>query len=273
MEPMSDQVGASAAFDLTGRSAVVTGAGSGIGRATANVLAGAGASLVLGDIDEGALTEVATAIRARTGREVVAARADVTRRADVEHLVALAVSHFGTLDIMCNIAGVASRNLVADITEDEFDRVVAINVKGVLFGCQAAIAVMIPKGAGTIVNIASAAIDTPAATLGVYAMSKASVAILTKVLAAEVGQAGIRVNCLAPGIVLSNFSRPHFVDEAGKVREDKREAFKQRASNISLVGRIGDPADIAWSILYLVSDAASFVTGQTMRPNGGVAMP
>ena len=107
----------------------------------------------------------------------------------------------------------------------------------------------------------------------VSAMTKAAVAMLTKTLAMEAGQAGIRVNALAPGVILTNFSRQHFVDADGTVNEERLQQYKQRFGAMSPLGRIGTPEDIAWTILYLVSDAASFVTGQTIRPNGGVSMP
>jgi 3-oxoacyl-[acyl-carrier protein] reductase len=123
------------------------------------------------------------------------------------------------------------------------------------------------------VNISSGAIDTPAPTLACYAMTKAAVAMLTKTLAMEAGQHGIRVNALAPGVILTNFSRQHFVDPDGNVNEERLEQYKQRFGAMSPLGRIGTPDDIAWAILYLVSDAASFVTGQIVRPNGGVSMP
>ena len=141
------------------------------------------------------------------------------------------------------------------------------------YGCQAALRVMTPQKSGSIINISSGAIDTPAPTLACYAMTKAAVAMLTKTLAMEAGQAGIRVNALAPGVILTNFSRQHFVDADGTVNEERLQQYKQRFGAMSPLGRIGTPEDIAWTILYLVSDAASFVTGQTIRPNGGVSMP
>ncbi len=264
--------GVGEAFDLSGRVAVLTGAASGIGRATAQVLAGAGATVVLGDIDEKGAQAAADEIGSQGGK-ALPLRTDVTARADVDALVDRAAGEFGRVDVMGNIAGVPHNQMVADVTDDEFERILAINLKSVFYGCQAALRVMTPQKSGSIVNISSGAIDTPAPTLACYAMTKAGVAMLTKTLAMEAGQHGIRVNALAPGVILTNFSRQHFVDADGTVNEERLQQYKQRFGAMAPIGRIGTPDDIAWAILYLVSDAASFVTGQIIRPNGGVSMP
>ena len=259
-------------FDLSGRVAVLTGAASGIGRATAQVLSSAGAMVVLGDIDEKGAQAAVDEIGSRGGT-ALPVRTDVTKRADIDALVDRAAGEYGRVDIMGNIAGIPHNQMVADVTDDEFERILAINLKSVFYGCQAALRVMTPQKSGSIINISSGAIDTPAPTLACYAMTKAAVAMLTKTLAMEAGQAGIRVNALAPGVILTNFSRQHFVDADGTVNEERLQQYKQRFGAMSPLGRIGTPEDIAWTILYLVSDAASFVTGQTIRPNGGVSMP
>jgi 3-oxoacyl-[acyl-carrier protein] reductase len=259
-------------FDLSGRVAVLTGVGSGIGKATALVLAGAGASIVGGDIDEAAAKETAAEIGAEGGTAVVQ-RTDVTRRADVDALVDRAASEYGRVDVMGNIAGVPHNKLVAECTDEEFERILAINLKSVFYGCQAAIRHMVPQGSGNIVNISSGAIDTPAPTLACYGMTKAAVAMLTKTLATEVGRFGIRVNAIAPGMILTNFSRHNFTDDEGNVVPEKLEQYHKRASAMAPLGRAGEARDVARTFLYLVSDAAEFVTGQIERPNGGVAMP
>jgi 3-oxoacyl-[acyl-carrier protein] reductase len=259
-------------FDLSDQVAVLTGVGSGIGKATARLLAVAGATIVGGDIDEAGAQATADEIKADGGTATVR-RTDVTQRSDVDALVDLAASEHGRVDIVGNIAGIPHNKLVADCTDEEFERILAINLKSVFYGCQAALRVMTPQKSGSIINISSGAIDTPAPTLACYAMTKAAVAMLTKTLAMEAGQAGIRVNALAPGVILTNFSRQHFVDADGTVNEERLQQYKQRFGAMSPLGRIGTPEDIAWTILYLVSDAASFVTGQTIRPNGGVSMP
>ena len=259
-------------FDLSDRVAVLTGVGSGIGKATASLLAAAGATIVGGDIDETAAQATADEIKADGGTALVR-RTDVTKRADVDALVDLAASEHGRVDIVGNIAGIPHNKLVAECTDEEFERLLAINLKSVFYGCQAAIRHMIPQGSGNIVNISSGAIDTPAPTLACYGMTKAAVAMLTKTLATEVGRHGIRVNAIAPGMILTNFSRHNFVDEQGNVVPEKLEQYHKRAGALSPLGRSGEAQDVARSFLYLVSDAAAFITGQIERPNGGVSMP
>lgn len=272
MEPLSDDVTAGRAFDLTGRVAVLTGAASGIGRATALVLSGAGTTVVLGDID-GPGVEATVKEIDRRGGTAVGVEMDVTRRADVDALVARATGDFGRLDVMGNIAGVRSDGPVVDVTDEEFERVFDINLRGVFYGCQAALRAMIPQGSGNIVNISSGIVDDPGPTMATYGMTKAAVASLTKAIAAEGAVHGIRANAIAPGIILSNFSRAHFVDEAGAVDPVRYDAYLEWAATMAPMARVGTPAEVAWMILYLVSDAASFVTGQILRPNGGSAMP
>jgi 3-oxoacyl-[acyl-carrier protein] reductase len=259
-------------FDLSGKVAVVTGVSSGIGKATARMLAGAGATIVGGDIDEKGAQATADEITA-DGGTALTMRTDVTKRAEIDALVDRAQGEFGRVDIMGNIAGVPHNKLVVDCTDEEFERILAINLKSVFYGCQAAIRHMIPQGSGNIVNISSGAIDTPAPTLACYGMTKAAVAMLTKTLATEVGRHGIRVNAIAPGMILTNFSRHNFVDDNGEVVPEKLEQYHKRAGAMAPLGRAGEAEDVARSFLYLVSGAAAFVTGQIERPNGGVAMP
>ena len=259
-------------FDLSGKVAVLTGVGSGIGKATATTLAAAGATIVGGDIDELAAQATADEIKADGGTATVR-RTDVTKRADVDSLIDGAATEHGRVDIVGNIAGIPHNKMVADCSDEEFERILAINLKSVFYGCQAAIRHMVPQGSGCIVNISSGAIDTPAPTLACYGMTKAAVAMLTKTLATEVGRHGIRVNAIAPGMILTNFSRHNFIDEKGDVVPEKLEQYHKRASAMAPLGRAGEAEDVARSFLYLVSDAASFVTGQIERPNGGVSMP
>ncbi|MDQ1435711.1 MAG: hypothetical protein QOF59_2527 [Actinomycetota bacterium] len=259
-------------FDLSGQVAVLTGVASGIGKASAHMLSDAGATIVGGDIDEAGAQATADDITAGGGKAVVQ-RVDVTKRADVDALVDRAQSEFGRVDIMGNIAGIPHNKVVADCTDEEFERLLAINLKSVFYGCQAAIRHMVPQGSGNIVNISSGAIDSPAPTLACYGMTKAAVAMLTKTLATEVGRNGIRVNAIAPGMILTNFSRHNFTDADGNVVPEKLEQYHKRAGAMAPLGRAGEAEDVARSFLYLVSEAAAFVTGQIERPNGGVSMP
>jgi 3-oxoacyl-[acyl-carrier protein] reductase len=259
-------------FDLSGQVAVLTGAGSGIGKATALTLAAAGATVVGGDIAEDAVQATAAEITA-AGGAARAQRTDVTRRADVDALIDGAKAEFGRVDIVGNIAGVPHNKMVADCTDEEFERILAINLKSVFYGCQAAMRVMAGQGSGNIINISSGAIDTPAPTLACYGMTKAAVAMLTKTLAWEAGPQGIRVNAIAPGVIETNFSRHNFVDEDGNVDPERLEKYRKRFGAMAPLKRVGSAQDVADSILFLVSDRASFMTGQILRPNGGTAMP
>lgn len=244
-------------FDLGGRVAIVTGAASGIGRASARRLADAGAIVVCADQNADGATVTAEAIVEDGGAAEMAAL-DVSDRTQVHELVADAVARHGRLDVMANIAGVMHRSLVLETDEADLDRVLSINLKGVFFGAQAAARVMVEAGGGSIVNMASAAVDQPAPELAVYGMAKAGLVQLTKVLAQEVGEHGVRVNAVAPGYI-----RTAMTDRA----KDEGMAM------FTPLRTVGEPDDIAYAVLYLASDASRFMTGQILRPNGGVAMP
>ena len=259
------------AFDLTGRVAVVTGAGSGIGEATAKILAEAGAAVVAADIDADASAATAEAI-VRAGGTALAHRADVARRGDHDTLAAAAVERFGGLHIWCNVAGIADDSTIEEVSEERLDHVLGVNLKGVLFGCQAAMAVMRPARDGVIVNVSSTGIDVPVAGNGVYALSKAAVAMLTMTLAVEAGPYGIRVNATAPGATVTNFSMRHLIGPDGRRDEAAFEAFLARMAGLSPLGIVGDATDQALQILYLVSPAARYVTGNIFRANGGQSM-
>jgi 3-oxoacyl-[acyl-carrier protein] reductase len=257
------------AWSLVGRVAIVTGAGSGIGRASAVVLAEAGALVVCADVNgEGSAHTAKLA-----GEGAVGTTLDVTDRAAVHELVASTHAEHGRLDIVCNIAGIISSSDIIDLAEAEFDRIIAVNLKGVLFGAQAAAKVMAEAGRGSIVNMSSGAIDAPAAGLGAYAMSKAAIAQLTKTLAAEVGPRGVRVNAIAPGLVETAITERHYSKPDGSIDAERREATLAGMRAQSPLGIVGESVDIAYAVHYLVSDAARFVTGQIIRPNGGAMMP
>jgi len=259
------------AFNLSGRTAVVTGAGSGIGRATAEVLAGAGANVVCGDLDEASADETVRLIT-EAGGKAVAQRTNVASKEEVDALVDRAVSEFGRLDVIANVAGIASDGALIDASEAELDKVISVNLKGVLFGCQAAIRVMKEQGGGSIINVSSTAIDTPAPAYGIYAITKAGVAQMTKTFAFEAGRFGIRVNTVAPGMTVSGFTARHIYEADGSINQERYDAFVGRMKKLSPLGIVGEPIDQAYLILYLASDASRFSTGNIWRANGGQAM-
>jgi 3-oxoacyl-[acyl-carrier protein] reductase len=258
-----------AAFDVSGLVAVVTGAGSGIGRGTAVHLAAAGATVVCTDID--AASAAATADQAGGGS--YPAPADVTQRASVERLVNGVIERHGRVDAMCNIAGIITEAPLLELSEGEFDRMTAVNLKGVLFGCQAAGRAMAAAGRGAIVNMSSAVVDRPAAGFGAYATTKAGVAQLTKTLAVELGPRGVRVNAVAPGVIVTAMTERHYTRADGTIDEEARDARLAALRAVSPLGTVGMPEDIAHIVRYLLSDAARFVTGQVFRVNGGAMMP
>lgn len=260
------------AFGLGGRVAVVTGGASGIGRAVAEVLASAGARVVVGDLDPAGAEETAQSIR-DSGGEAVAHTVDVSQRPQIAALIERATSGWGGLDILCNVAGVPSDGPLCDLSEDEFDRVVAIHVKGTLFGCQAAVPVMAKRGGGSIINTASAAIDLAVPNYGLYALTKAAVVQLTQSLAVEVGSQGIRVNVLAPGATLTNFTKRHLKNPDGSIDPERYDGFVAAMKELSPIDRVGEGIDQAWLVLYLASDASRFCTGQIWRANGGAVIP
>lgn len=259
------------AFDLTGRVALVTGAGSGIGRTTAEVLAGAGATVVCADIDVDAA--------AATAREIVggggtaeSAELDVAARGVADTLVGHITGRHGALHVLCNIAGVMIDSAILEVDPDEFDRILAVNLKGVLYGCQAAGKVMVRQGGGSIINMASAAVLTPTPGVGPYAITKAGVAQLTQSMAAEVGKHGVRVNAVAPGFVPTNMTARYYRRPDGTIDEQAQAAVIEPMARYAPLRRVGTTADIAYCVLYLASDASSFLTGQLLSPNGGVSM-
>jgi 3-oxoacyl-[acyl-carrier protein] reductase len=255
-------------FDLSGRTAIVTGAGSGIGRATANRLAAAGANVVCADLDEAAAGKVATGI-AQGGGKARAHHVDVTSRESVDALVASVED----LAVMCNIAGVLRRAPVLDLTVEELRFLIEIDFFGVFHGAQAAARRMVERGGGSIINMSSSAIDSPAAGLAAYAVAKAGVAQLTRTMAIELGPSKVRVNAIAPGLVETAMTRAHFTDADGTIDEKARAQYLDRIIGATPLRMVGRPGDIACAVLYLACDASAYMTGQVLRPNGGTAMP
>ncbi|MEU7333142.1 SDR family NAD(P)-dependent oxidoreductase [Streptomyces parvus] len=249
------------AYDLTGRAAFVTGAASGIGRASALLLAEAGALVHCADRDETGLRRTYDLITGAGG----SARThplDVTDRDRVRAEVADA----GHLDILVAAAGIMHTSSVLETADEDLDRVLAANFKGVLYACQEVARAMTARSApGSLITMASGAVDSASAGLLCYSVAKAAVVQLTRTLATELGPHAIRVNAVAPGWIRTPMTDRHDADGQHRV-----EATMAR---ISPLGRVGEPEDVAHTVLHLASDASAFMTGQILRPNGGVAMP
>jgi 3-oxoacyl-[acyl-carrier protein] reductase len=259
-------------FRMDGRVAVVTGAGSGIGRASALALAGAGATVVCADRDAAGAGET-VALIGDAGGTGEPATVDVAVRAEVDGLAARTVERHGGIHAWANIAGIMVEGPFLDAPEDDLDRILAVNLKGTFFGCQAAGRVMVAQeGGGSIINTSSAAADVPSPNVSSYAICKAGVVQLTRSMAYEVGRKGVRVNAVAPGFVLTSMTGRYFVRPDGTVDEEMQEAVLSPMRKATPLRAIGEPEDIAGAVLYLASEASRFVTGQVVRPNGGVAM-
>ncbi|MEU8974239.1 SDR family NAD(P)-dependent oxidoreductase [Streptomyces monashensis] len=249
------------AYDLTGRTAFVTGAAGGLGRASAVLLAEAGATVHCADRDPEGLHGTAALVKDRGGTAVVHVL-DVTDRARL----AEAVRSCGRLDVMAAIAGIMHSSPVLETRDEDLDRVLDVNFKGVLYACQEAARLMLAQDVrGSIVTMASGAVDTGGPGLLCYGAAKAAVVQLTKTLATEVGRHGIRVNAVAPGWIRTPMTERH--DREAQAHTEGTMA------RLAPLGRVGEPDDVAHAVLYLASDASVFTTGQILRPNGGVAMP
>ena len=252
--------------ELEGKVAIVTGAGSGIGRAIATRFAGAGARVVLVDIADESIDEVAQAI-ANEGAEAVAVHCDVTKQSDVVEHFQRVVDRFGALDVLVNSAGVAHVGNIEQTNEAEFDRLYAVNVKGVYNCLKAAVQAMKGRG-GAILNIASVASTVGIPDRFAYSMTKGAVLTMTYSVARDYVEHNIRCNCLAPGRIHTPFV-DGFLARSYPGRE--REMFDQLART-QPIGRMGKPEEVAELALFLCSDRAAFITGSNYAIDGGFVM-
>ena len=245
-------------FDLGGRVALVTGASRGLGRAISLALANAGADVALGLHDVSGESP-AGEIEAM-GRRALPLQMNMLDLGQIDTAVDAVVRQFGRLDILVNNAGVSPSDLAEDVTEENFDLTVGINVKGVFFASQAAGRVMIGQGFGRIVSLSSQAGFVALPTESVYCMSKAAVAHLTKCLAIEWGRHGITVNAVAPTFIRTPGTADALADPAFEAETLER---------IAGLHRIGEPMEVAGAVVFLASPAASLITGHTLLMDGG----
>jgi NAD(P)-dependent dehydrogenase (short-subunit alcohol dehydrogenase family) len=247
---------------LEGKRAIVTGASSGIGRATAMLFAAEGASVVLADIDVAGGEATAAAI-AEAGGRAVFVRCDVTRSDDCLRAVEAAVGSFGGLDVVFNNAGIIRRADVVETTEEEWDRVMAVNVRSVFLMSKHAIPVMVAAGGGVIVNTGSGWGLKGGDRAVSYCASKAAVVNLTRAMAIDHGPQGVSVACICPGDTDTGMLR----DEARQLGES--EAAFLAASAARPIARLGTTEEIARAVLFLASDEAGWITGTTLVVDGG----
>jgi NAD(P)-dependent dehydrogenase (short-subunit alcohol dehydrogenase family) len=246
--------------DLDGRVAIVTGGGSGIGRATALVLGARGASVAVADIDEASARETAAQIGSDT--RTSAMRADVTDPASVEHMVRATVERFGAIDFACNVAGVSSdQKPFTDHTLAEWQRVIDVDLTGVFLCMQHELRQMVAQRRGAIVNVSSGAGVVPAPGQPQYTAAKHGVLGLTKQAAQEYARSGIRVNAVLPGQTETAPMRAYL-----DAQPDQGERILRRLP----AGRLATPEEIAESIVWLCSDAASYVNGVSLLVDGGL---
>ncbi|KTC86819.1 SDR family oxidoreductase [Legionella brunensis] len=243
---------------LNNKVALITGSSRGIGASIAKHLAGAGASVVINYAsNSSAATTVVNEIKAAKGR-AIAVKADVGSSADITKLFDAAIDEYGKLDILINNAGIVLYKQIKDTSEEEFDKLLRINLKGVFFALKEAATRLADRG--SILNISSTVTRLLMPTYGGYSASKVAVEQLTRVFAKEVGERGIRVNTILPGATNTEL-----------FTEGKTPEMIQKLAGLSAFNRIGEPEDIAKAALFLVSDEAGWITAQTIGVNGGIA--
>jgi NAD(P)-dependent dehydrogenase (short-subunit alcohol dehydrogenase family) len=245
---------------LKGKSAIVTGSATGIGKATAMLFAGEGARVVVSDIDEAPAKQVVNAIHA-AGGEAIFVKADVSKPEYVKQLVETTVQTYGRLDVLVNnAAAYRGDGNILTVPDEIWEQVIAVNLKGVYLGCKFAIAQMIESGGGSIVNI-STVNALMGFSLTAYTASKGGVLALTRLLAVEFGPKAIRVNAICPGTIMTENSIAVYAQRPG---------LEEQVRNMYPFGRLGAPDDIAECALYLASDVSSFVNGASLVVDGGL---
>ncbi|MBU4283936.1 MAG: 3-oxoacyl-ACP reductase FabG [Nanoarchaeota archaeon] len=245
-------------MDLKNKVAIVTGSRRGIGKAIVLALAKAGAHVVVSDINLDDCNKVVEEIKA-IGKEGLAVKADVSNNEDIKQMVESTVKRFGKIDILVNNAGIYMQKSLTDSTEQDFDRILDINLKGVFLCSKAVVPEMIKQGKGKIINITSIAGQVGFANSSAYCASKGAIINITRELALELAQYKINVNAIGPGVIETPMTKNLLEDKATK---------ETLLANIPL-NRIGKPEDIANAALFLASNKADYITGITLFVDGG----
>jgi len=250
---------------LRGKTALVTGGGRGIGRAIALGLAQEGAQVAVLDILADSAAAVAREIEA-TGVKALALPADLTKRAQVDRAIADTLTQFGQIDILVNNAGWDRMEMFLDSEEETWDKIIAINFKGLLYVCKAALPSMVARGQGKVISIASDAGRAGSTGEAVYAGTKGAIIAFSKTLAREMARHKITVNVVCPGLTETPLL------QGIREQSPKTEKVIEAVTRAIPLGRVGQPEDIAGAVVYLASPAADFVTGQTLSVSGGLTM-
>jgi NAD(P)-dependent dehydrogenase (short-subunit alcohol dehydrogenase family) len=250
---------------LAGKVAIVTGSGSGIGRATAQLFSKEGAKVTVLDRDKAAGEETVALIRA-AGGDAAFSMADVSKASDLKKAVETTVERYGKLNVLVNNAAIQVLAKLVDTSEEDWDRVHSVNLKGVFLGCKFAIPAMLQAGGGAIVNMASVLGFVGDPDLAAYCAAKGGVIALTRVAALTYGPQGIRVNCICPGDVETPLVQDYFEKDADS------KALREMVYSKYALRRIAAPEEIAKAALFLASEESSFVTGSTMVVDGALTI-
>jgi NAD(P)-dependent dehydrogenase (short-subunit alcohol dehydrogenase family) len=252
---------------LKDKVAIITGAASGIGKATALVFGREGAKVMCADINADGAEATARTI-ADTGGEAASIKTDVTQEDDIKEMISATVTRWGRLDALYNNAGIGVGNPVTQVSLEEWDRIIDINLRGVFLGTKYAVQEMLKTGGGAIINTASVAglMGTP--MLSAYCASKGGVVMFTKATAAEWAGMGIRINCVCPGVIQTPILDP-MMEMAKAAGMDENELWA-RMGKAHPIGRVGKPEEVGEAVAWLASDRASFVTGVALPVDGGM---